>query len=178
MHRSRFIVRLFIYRWCIMERHTKLRRLAAVGVPHSQLVEIIEKLRADPIDDDDIDVNRWTFHRSFDELWVAAGLSISLPTDTGEFKWQCLSLPKTLQLMVRSSGPFKDILATLFRSNPCTIDSPYHLALYADEVSPQTVCANVCYMHVTSARDRYARMCHVLGHIGSPGLARLCLETC
>ena len=115
------------------QRRATLRRLAAVGVPHSQLVEVISRLQDDPIDEDQ-SVGRWALRRSFDELLSEVGCTIQLPTDGGEFRWFCLSLPKTLQLLARESQPFQNMLAHLFRSTPCSVDAPYNLALYADEV--------------------------------------------
>ena len=100
-------------------RPAKIRRLAAIGIPHARLVEIISRIKADPIDDDD-HVDRWTIKRSLDDLWNRAGCTISVPTTSGEFEWQCLSFPKVLQLAVSESDHMKGNLRDLFLRDPCT----------------------------------------------------------
>lgn len=121
------------------DRPSKLRRLAAVGVPHAKLVEIIGRLREDPLDDDE-HVNRWSFKRSLDEVWVRVGCTIKVPVDGGgEFEWHCVSLPKVLQLVAAESEHMRRILSELFQKTPCTHDAPYHLILYADEAVPGNV---------------------------------------
>jgi hypothetical protein len=57
-----------------------------------------------------------------------------LPTTSGEFEWECLSLPKALCTMVKHSHAFKTVLSKLFQTTPCTADTPYNLVVYADEV--------------------------------------------
>lgn len=119
-------------------RPAKLRRISAVGVSHAKLVELIARIRADPLDDDE-KVDRWVLRRSLDELWRDTGCTIRLPTNDGEFSWDCLSISKALHKMVSESIHFKAMLRDLFRRVPCTETSPFHLVVYADEATPGNV---------------------------------------
>ena len=69
-----------------MEPHrAKLRRLAAVGVSQTKLLQIVDTLRDDPVDDD-FAVSRYAFKSAFAELWAEAGCIIKLPKTSGEFE--------------------------------------------------------------------------------------------
>ena len=164
-----------------MEPHrAKLRRLAAVGVSQTKLLQIIDTLRDDPFDDD-FAVSRYAFKGAFAQLWAEAGCIIKLPTTSGEFEWECLSLPKALCTMVKHSHAFKTVLSKLFQTTPCTADTPYNLVVYADEVcesvwgkQPPSCTAKVsrrrcsATLHAHRCRTAVGRLQHF------PGGARKC----
>ena len=164
-----------------MEPHrAKLRRLASIGVAQTKLLQIVDTLRDNPFDDD-FAVSRYAFQGAFEELWAEAGCIIKLPTTSGEFEWECLSLPKALCTMVKHSHAFKTVLANLFQSAPCTADTPYNLVVYADEVcesawgkQPPSWTAKVSRRRCTATLNAY-RCTTAVGRLQHfPGGARKC----
>ena len=123
------------------ERHRKLRRLALPGISDVKLAELVARIREDDIDLEDVTISPDSIRRAFEDLWDKVRQVESIPTSrpAKPFEWECISYPRFLKLMVQESPSVRSILRQLWMKQPCTYDSPYHLAIYADEVVPGNV---------------------------------------
>jgi hypothetical protein len=122
------------------DRAAKLRRLGSnCRVPHSVLCEIVNSLRDTPeLIEKKLDRN--ALKRSIDSLWAQVGYQEDVVCHDGlSFNWDCTSVPKLLQLLVKSSANFRNAVLQTWEAHPCTRENPWHLVVYGDEVVPGNV---------------------------------------
>ena len=123
------------------ERHRKIRRLALPGIPDAKLVELVARMQEDDLDVEDLTISRKSIRQAFKKIWdqIRQVESIQTSRPHRPFKWECISYPRFLKLMVQESPGVRSILRQLWMKQPCTYDAPYHLAIYADEATPGNV---------------------------------------
>ena len=122
------------------ERAAKIRRLASNSrVPRSVLCEIVKHIRSCP-EFLQKKLDRFAVQRSIESLWAQVGYRKEVACRGGQsFSWDCTSLPKLLQLLVKSSADFRSVVRQALEAHPCTQDEPRHLIVYGDEVVPGNV---------------------------------------
>ena len=120
------------------ERQAKLRRLASVGIAHSKLVALLDKLRNDPLLPSDV-VNKQSLSRAVLVLFEELGYTEVLAGTNCEITWDCLSFPLVLQYMVKKFKSFRNVAGDLWTKRPCSALNPYSLVMFADEVTPGNV---------------------------------------
>lgn len=120
------------------QRQAKLRRLASVGIPHSKLVVLVEKLREDPLLANEV-ANRQSLSRALLVLFEELGYTEVLRASTCDLQWDCFRFPLVLQHMVTRFASYRDVLAELWSKRPCSHLEPYSLVVFADEVTPGNV---------------------------------------
>ena len=59
--------------------------------------------------------------------------------DGSELLLETVSVTRVLQFAAKTAGGFARLLGDLWQRAPCTVDSPYHLVLFADEYVPGDV---------------------------------------
>jgi hypothetical protein len=122
------------------DRATKLRRLAAnARTPHTVLCEIVNHLLTCP-ELLEKKLDRQALRRSIEKVWDQVGYREDVACyDGSSFSWDCTSLPKLLQLLVKSSANFRNVVRQTWEAHPCTREEPWHLIVYGDEVVPGNV---------------------------------------
>ena len=75
-------------------------------------------------------------------LWSQCSCEVDLEIAADKYwKLECVSLTKTLVMMVERYPEFHNKLLALWRSKPCTQSDPYSLLVYGDELVPGNVLA-------------------------------------
>lgn len=113
------------------ELSRKRRRLCGMRVPHEKLLAIAEVVTGES----SAIGSRHALRRTLDALWR----DVEQIETVGRFKWYTTSLPKLLSKMVAVCSDFQRALRDLFLLRPCTVEEPYSLIVYADEVVPGNV---------------------------------------
>ena len=146
-----------------MERKSKLRRLAASGVPHKKLVDIVSIIRGTDGDAEAM-VSRSALRRVLDTLWNSVRSSERLVTDNGEFFWEYVSFTKLLKVLVAECPGFRGALRETFLAKPCSQSEPYHVVVYGDEIVPGNVLrldnrrkVFAVYAYIHEMGPRYAK---------------------
>ena len=122
----------------------RLKALSGIGLSSNQrqLAKTLDTLRALPTEDaaEVLGSSRHDLEEAMDTLWSKCGCEVELEVEPGKFaKWQCTSFAKTIDMMIRRSGAFKEQLLELWRARPCTKSKPYSLLIYGDELVPGNV---------------------------------------
>lgn len=117
------------------QKPAKLRRLAASGVPHAKLIDVVSRIRE--MDIHDLAINRQSLDRASAELYRKVEQKETLPGI--DFLFSTASFTKTLQLFVRESVAFRHVLREMWLREPCSMLAPFSLVVYADEVVPGNV---------------------------------------
>ena len=122
----------------------RLKTLSGIGLSTNQrqLAKALQTLNELPIEDaiSVLGTKRWQLKESVEHLWSQCGCEVELEIKAGTCrKLQCMSLAKTLNMMVRKFPEFQKKLLELWTRKPCTQSEPYNLLIYGDELVPGNV---------------------------------------
>ena len=127
-------------------RPAKVRRLfAGVGLSrnHSQVSDLLQRLRRADEEDREfaLSCNRYHMQRALDDLWRQTSQEEVFEASGGQadIKLGTISWPKVVRLAAETAPGYASLLNELWRKQPCTADSPYHLVCYGDEFVPGNV---------------------------------------
>ena len=126
-------------------RPTKVRRLlAGVGIASNQphVSRLLKRLRETAPEDQEFALkqNRFSLHGALKDLWRQMNqVETFEKLDGSELLLETVSVTRVLQFAAKAADGFARPLGDLWQGAPCTIDSPYHLVIFADEHVPGDV---------------------------------------
>ena len=115
-----------------LKRGSLAQLIGIKRVSDSALVSIAKKLR----EDDCGPVTEKRIYSLVQDVFARAGSIISLPTESGEFKWAVLRLDRVVQLLVEELAPFRALMSEALRASE---GGKLDMLFYLDEVCPGNV---------------------------------------